>query len=158
MLTSESVVKRRRLAERWIYKDVAAAAIGVSVEELVRMVGMEEITGKIHLGRLYVSRSDVEERTRKSEVLNYVIDKGRLYTFSKTKPGRRKIVINVTAYSKSRYGHEVADIAAAFEKDIPVIESIIKKNNLETVVVGDKRYVPVWSFRYFLETNQIKPG
>lgn len=154
---------KNRIQREWMGYDEAAERMETSSDEVVRMIKEKKITGKIHKGRLYVLRKDVEHYRKdkffNSENLEYVMGKGRrLYTPSRHKSGRRKILINITRYSQDKFGCEIGDVAAAFGKSVAVIRSIAEKNHLVTETIGDKCYISVWSFWDFLEENQKKPG
>lgn len=156
-------IPKNKIQRDWMGYEEAAGKMGITPQEVIKMIDGKEITGKIHLSRLYVSRDDVKEYRKKkffaSETLEYVLGKNwRIYTPSKHISGRRKIIINVVRYSEGRFGYEVNDVAAAFERDVSVIHSIIKKNGLVTETIDDKCYISVWSFRQFLEEKQKKPG
>lgn len=156
-------VDKNRVQREWMGYEEAAERMEISSEEAVRMIREGKITGKIRQGRLYVLRKDVEQYRKEkffnSENLEYVMGKGRrLYTPSRHKSGRRKILINITRYSQDKFGCEISDVAAAFGKSVAVIRSIAEKNHLVTETIGDKCYISVWSFWEFLEENQKKPG
>lgn len=152
---------KKTVRKDWVSVDQAAEIIGVSVENIVGQIRRKEIVGKIRRGRLYVTRQFVEEsigkRNADPEKLSYVISGGRLFTPSLSKSQRRKILINTTFLSPGRFAYEVKDVADAFRREVSVIESIIKKNNLKVVEIGDKRYIDRWSFWNFLEKNQKGP-